>query len=336
MTQSNEAKLIIVAADDGFAMTDVVILQDGKVIKQIAIPSRARPGLHNVTAIAGGKQDDVVSAYETQGASFTVGDFSDSESARFDEYPFSDMNRVIVHHALRVAGLGGQKVKLATGLPLSKFYNGGLPNEQVIGRKNASIRIPVRPADDSETADIVHHETFPEGLAAWVDYAVNEDGTLRPGVDVETACIIDIGGRTTDIAVVLPGRRIDHARSGSADIGVLDVIQAIGVALEKTYSAPFPLGAIDAALRTKKIKVWGKDVDISDVFDAAVKTVLDRILREINRRLGAAFDVEKMIIVGGGAHVFGKAVTSHPNVYIPQDPEFANARGFAKYMELAS
>lgn len=332
--QDTAGEEIIVAVDDGFAATDVVIMNGGQVVHQLAIPSRARPGLHNISAI-GGAQDAIAPAYETEGSTFTVGDLSDSESARFEDYPFSGMNRVIVHHALRLAGLGGKRVRLATGLPLATFYQNGVPNTAVIQRKDASIRQAVMAADKSPVAEIVHHETYPEGLSAWVDYAVKEDGNLRTGIEDETCCVIDIGGKTTDIAVVLPGQRIDHSRSGSADIGVLDVIAAMSADLQNEHKVAFSLAAIDNALRTKTIKIWGQQKDAGPVIERAVKSVLDRLLREINRKLGAGVDIDKILLVGGGANVFGKAVSNHPNIEIPDNPEFANARGFAKYLEMA-
>lgn len=337
-TQTAEAEIISVGGDDGFAATKLVIYKDGKLVSALAIPSRARSGIHGATMIdhpgSSGAEQIIVPGYETEGAHYTVGDFHDAESARFDDYPFSGMNRVIVAHALRMAGLGGKKIRLATGLPLATFFKGDKPNADIIGRKDESIRKAVKPMDGSSPAEIVEHRVFPEGLAAWIDYAVDDAGNLRDGIENETVAVIDIGGRTTDTAVVMPQRRIDHARSGSANIGVLDVIEAVGMSLLKEFNVEIPAYAIEKALTSRSIRMWGKDVEIGEHIDRASDEVLTRIMREINRRLGSAVDIDKVILVGGGAHVFKKALTRYPNIAIAKDPEFANARGFAKYMGL--
>lgn len=322
---------IYVGVDDGFAATDIVVLED-KRVKKLAIPSRARAGVLGTTVI-GEQTEGVVPCYKTEGVEFTVGDMADAESARFNDYPFSPMNRAIVHHALRMAGLGGREVIIATGLPLSTYYKGDKPNAEVIERKNASIMTEVVAMDGSPVAKIVSHRVCPEGLAAWVDYAVDDDGKIRVDPS-ETVGVVDIGGRTTDCAVVLPGRRIDHVRCGSADVGVLNVVEQVRVALQKKFNVDIGGANVEKALRTRTVKMWGKQVDIGEEIDAAVAQTTDTVLREVNRRLGDGVDLDRILLVGGGAHVFKNVADRYPNVHIPDEPEFANARGFAKYLTL--
>lgn len=326
--------IIDVAVDDGHAGIKLAVLENGRISKFLRINSRARAGIHGTTMIdhPSSASNVVVPSYSTAGAQYTVGDFADAEGARFDDYPVSGLNRVLVHHALRLAGLGGRKIRLATGLPLSRFFKGEKPNDQLIAAKDEAIRIGVTPADGSATAEIVEHRVFPEGLGAWINYAVGDDGELREGLDEETVAIVDIGGRTTDTAVILPGRRIDHARSGSADIGVLNVIEAMSIALLKDKGVEIPAHSIETALVTRTIRMWGNNEDVGHLVDAAAEEVLTRIMREINRRLGTGVDIDKILLVGGGAHVFKTALTRYPNITVAEMPEFANAFGFAKYL----
>lgn len=325
---------IVVGVDDGFAMTKVVVMQGGKIIKRLMLPSRARSGIQGTTIIGGPDDESGIEArYETDGVTFTVANLPDSESARFDEYPFSGMNRAIITHALRVARLGGKKVRIATGLPLSTYYKGDEPDQAVIDRKISSVAIPVRPMDDSPVANVESHQVFPEGLAAWIDFFVDHNGKITGNLE-ESIGIIDIGGRTTDIAVVLPGRQIDHARCGSADLGVLNVIEEVAIALKKEHKVTLGADKIEPALRTGTVKLWGKDVDIKPLIDQAVTGVLSAVMREVNRRLGSAVDLDRILLVGGGAYVFAKVAQQYPNITIPEEPEYANARGFAKYLTI--
>jgi plasmid segregation protein ParM len=323
---------IFVGVDDGFACTDIVVMEGGKVTKTLAIASRARSGVHG-TSVIGGDVGGIVPCYETEGVQFTVGELADAESARFNEYPFSAMNRAIVNHALRLAGLGGREVHIATGLPLSTFYKGDKPNSEVIERKRKSITTPVKAMDDGPMPIIVGHQVFPEGLAAWVDYAVGDDGNMRADAD-ETVGVIDIGGRTTDVAVVLPGRRIDHARCGSADIGALNVVEAVRLSLQQSTGFDVGGAVIEKALRTRQLKMFGKVRDIGAEIDVAIAQSTDAVLREVNRRLGDGVDIDRILLVGGGAHLFKEVANRYPNVTIPESPEFANARGFAKYLSI--
>lgn len=322
----------VVGVDDGYAMTKLVVMRGRRLVSTIAIPSRARSGVHTTSSI-GGADDELVPCYETECVKFTVADLPDAESARFEDYPFSGMNRAIVHHALRKAGLGGKAVRIATGLPLSAFYKGSEPNVDVIKRKNASITTKVSCIDGSPMATIASHSVFPEGLAAWVDYAIGDDGKLRIPADI-TVGVIDIGGRTTDVAVVLPGRRIDHARCGSADIGALNVVEQVRLALLQRFQVEIPGSTIEAGCRTGSIRMWGKPHDIRKEVEAAVGQTMDGVWREANRRLGRAVDIDQILLVGGGVHLFREMAKRYPNIQVVDQPEFANARGFAKYLSL--
>lgn len=330
------AEVLDVACDDGHGGIKIAIYKSGELIKQLRINSRARAGIHGTTVVghpsSAGDVAAVVPAYTTAGAQFTVGDFHDSEDARFQNYPFSDLNRVLIAHALRLAGLGGMKIRLTTGLPMARYFNGDKVDEAVVSRKDESIRIPVAAADGSEMAQIIEHRVLPEGLGAWIDFAVDAKGQMRDEVANSMTAVIDIGSGTTDTAVILPGMRIDHARSGSANIGVLDVIEAVKLRLSQEMKVDVPAFTVEKALVDRSIRLWGKSHDIGKIIDECAEDVLSRLMREINRRLGSAVDIDQIILVGGGAYVFSKAIDKHyPNITIAPEPEFANARGFAKY-----
>jgi plasmid segregation protein ParM len=192
---------------------------------------------------------------------------------------------------------------------------------------------PVSCIDGSPMATLGSHNVFPEGLAAWVDYAIGDDGKLRIQSDISVG-VIDIGGRTTDVAVVLPGRRIDHARCGSADIGALNVVEHVRLALLKRFEVEIPGATIEAAFRTGSIRMWGKPHDIRKEIEAAVSQTMDGVWREANRRLGNAVDIDEILLVGGGVHLFRSMAKRYPNVKVVDQPEYANARGFAKYLSL--
>lgn len=319
--------IVFAGVDDGYAMTDIAV-QGGALIK---IASSARAGVDGITAFAGGASS-LDSGYESEGQRFTVTDQIDGEGTRFDEYPFSALNRVIVHHALRVAGLAGKSVKIATGLPVAHYFSGNLPNLPVIERKTQNLLLPVRTLSGEPCANIVEHFVFAEGVAAWVDYCVSDAG--KPVVNLgRPAAVVDIGGRTTDTVTVLPGWKVDHARSGTGMVGVLDLYEMISSRVQAKFNIPsVPTQAIEESLRTNKIALWGKMHDIPDIVAAARLEVGGRILREVQRRIGRGHDMEKVLFVGGGAIIFPELKDKFPNADCPPNPEFANARGLLKFM----
>ena len=317
-----------VGVDDGYAMTKVA-LPDGGLFK---IPSRARAGASGVSAISEVRHEsDLDCGYETEGARYSVADYLEGEGTRFNEYPLSALNRVVIHHALRVAGLSGRSVEIATGLPVAHYFQDAKPDVELIHRKIASLQKPVTTVIGVKCAEIAANYVHAEGVAAWMDYALDDKGNIAEVNMGAPAAVVDIGGRTTDCVLVLPGFKVDHARSGTGDIGVLKLYDAVGQRIRARYNVGnIPVYVLERATIAKKIKLWGKDYDIAEIVEVSMREVGDQILREVQRRIGAGHDLEKVLFVGGGAVVFDNLQQSFPNAAVPAAPEFANARGLMK------
>jgi plasmid segregation protein ParM len=325
-TTEKTANYLLAGVDDGYAETKVVTRSE-----KVSIASLARAGLFGLSSM--GSDDKVGGSYETNGRKFTVSDKIDGEGTRFDDYPFSDMNRVIVHHALRLAGLGGKKVKIATGLQVSAYFKGDDRNEEHIQLKQESMMKEVKALDGTPVAEIVEHIVLSEAVASWFDYAFDDKGTQ---LEMEGPCgVIDIGGKTTDCVTVLEGHQIDHARSGTGEVGVLDVYEILGSRLRAQFGDGLISRKVyDQAVRTGTIKRFGKPQDVKALVNAAVDDVAERILTEAKRHFGNGAHLDVVLFVGGGAAFMTKLTSHFPNAKVLPDPEFANARGMYKFLKL--
>ena len=307
-----------------------IALPDGRVFK---IPSRARVGKAGIVSISGTEGVNV-GMYETGGLEYTVGDHVEGEGTRFEDYPFSPLNRVVVHHLLRLMGLSGKQVKIGTGLPVATYFSGPswAPAHQIIERKNASLLTEVRATSGDPCASISSSHVFAEGVAAWIDHSVDVAGNVVVS-PTEPAAVVDIGGRTTDIVTILPGWRVDSKRSGTANIGVLDLMEAIRNEVNRKFETEVAWNRFDHSLVTNRVKLWNQEQDIKEIVAASKQQVLGQIAREIQRQIGKGVDFETILFVGGGAKVFEDVQKNYRNAVMATDPDFANARGILKYMQ---
>lgn len=127
MTLKNVSNVHLVGIDDGRAE---VKLYAGPG-KQFKIRTSVLAGVHssNIGNISGGSESGT---YETDGVSYTAGHDVDGEDTRFQDFDGSPINRVAIHHALIKAGFEGEKVKIATGLPVSSNYLAGQINKSAV------------------------------------------------------------------------------------------------------------------------------------------------------------------------------------------------------------
>lgn len=308
------------------------------------IKSQAFLGLHQIMSM----NKESAAAYTTDGEDFTVaGDSALGKplDTRFLQYPTSNLNRILVNHALISAGLGDKNVFLVTGLPVDQYYKLGQPNISLIGDKKDSLMKPVTNFNKKfSTANILGNEVFSEGLAAFFDAMFNGDGTVNDEIQQlinrRPITVVDLGGKTLDIATIHEGASGVYAdRSGTDPVGVISMkIKAIEMIKSHfTLNNDPPMNYVDEAFISKEYEFFGKSVNISDIIDKSCRSYIEEIKNVFHKRCGDGSDLGAVIFVGGGTALLklalGEEIFSEifsGRIIIPNDPEFANARGMWK------
>lgn len=331
---SDTQKPCLVAVDDGYAQIKAYgQAPDGSIITHVN-RSSVRSGRYGMGSVGG---DGMVGLYETEVGAFTVSDDTESENTQFDGFHTSPMNRVLVMHGLVSAKDGvfeNHRIKLVTGLPVADFFRvDGFKDDAKIETKKANLLKPVKLLSGGASPIIDEVIVGCQAIAAWYDYALDDNLEIRNDIDGEVA-IIDIGGRTTDIATVVSGRAVDHRRSATANIGVLDVYRDVSKEISHKFNLrdELTIKVIDKAVRTGQIKLWKDVVDVSDIVAKVIAEYQDKIAREVERRINKGATMNAVVFVGGGSALFSKISEEFPNGEIIDDPEFSNARGLFKFV----
>lgn len=334
-SQMKKNEMRFAGVDDGFFSIKVF---DGE--KSVSIPSRAAKG---ITLVDSSDGDSGFIFTTDTGETYTV---DQNVPGALDtrtlttEYALSDVNRVLVHAALVKAGLGEEKCNIVTGLPVSHYY---LPttekNEKLISLKKDSIarKVSCGIGGSAPVAEIMRNEVCSEAIAAYVDQLFDNEGNRTEqasGLQEGVTCVIDIGGQTTDCAVLMPGMKINMQRSGSSEVGVLYLHDELKIALASEFNiniTSITKRQVESALSTGKISIYREVHDVAGLVQKHKVALFDRIQTAINEHVGGDADIENLIFVGGGSIVFEKEIhAAYKGALIPNEPEFANARGMYK------
>lgn len=328
----NEQVPMYAGVDDGHYSIKV-FTESGKMV---CIPSRAAMGRHLISWQGG--DDENAGFYNTdEGMSYTVNEYLQKyEDTRFKDYPKSTLNRVLVHHALNKAGLGGKQVVIATGLPVSYYYFAdGQKNETLITAKVDSLGKQVT-SGTVPMSSIIRNFVATEAIAAYFDQLMDIEG--NPTAEYEmfknsTVGVIDIGGKTTDCAIIYPGgSHVDASRSGSSDTGVLQLNDAVEARLRAKYDLDnVPPKMIEMAITSNEVKVAGEIHNVEDIVLYEKERLAEQIMIGVRTKIGSGKDLDIVLFVGGGAIVMRDQLSKHyPHSRFPEQPEFANARGMYK------
>ena len=329
----------LVGLDSGCAGTKLVHSLNSDTIQETVIPSLAKRGAASVSL--DGKSGIT---YQCDGEQWSIspGAFG-CEDTRFDSYPFSTLNAVLSIHALIEQGFSGERVKVASGLPLNQYYSvndEGRPNKAMIERKHRQYDLTVkrRTPRGFEAVNITLESVrvCPESVAAWADYCLDDDGglvfeTMRP------VGLIDIGGRTTDIAVISGGQafQIEPEYTGTLAVGYLDIFQKVNAYINQQgfYDGVLETAVLDQAVRTGTIELFNEPVDISEGVRDAKAVVVREIQREVERRFAKVKGMAGQCYFGGGAEDLRETLTGD-RIIIPKRAQFSNARGYRKIARL--
>jgi actin-like ATPase involved in cell morphogenesis len=161
------------------------------------------------------------------------------------------------------------------------------------------------------------------------------------------AVVVDIGAGATNILTIYEGRMMRTA-SGSVQESINTLAQRIASNLnQQTGKILRPFELIKAIeVGRKNVMIAGEQYNISETIDYYVGTISDIIVDELKGLLNTLPPdawIEKVILTGGGAEVFGvnmKTILTEHNivktpeeVIVPDDPVLANAFGFQKIAE---
>lgn len=169
----------------------------------------------------------------------------------------------------------------------------------------------------------------PQG--ALVSFAAQHN--LLKEIKKQETLIIDCGSRTFDW-LTARGLRLVCGRSDSVPIGTHNVLESICRVISHAVNEPYDnREAVDLALRRiKPLTVYGKAMPIEQ-FRPMIEAHATEAARAMLHSLGPTSDIEHVVLVGGGAFLFKRAVKKalhQHRVHELDEPQFVNVRGFQR------
>ncbi|MCM1964135.1 ParM/StbA family protein (plasmid) [Acinetobacter pittii] len=339
------SKSLVVGVDDGH---DGIKIYNGELAIQFRMPSRVAIG----ATIMGDPDDVNRKIISVNGNKYTVDEFcSEHIDTRTEDYPVSEANIALVYQALDKAfGKDYRDFKIATGLPLNRFYGGqdGTKNVDLIKNKTNNLMINLRDksvfnlyeaSNNLDPISISKHIVLSEAQCAYFDALMTDKGKKTDLYDdlFEGGCaVIDIGGRTTDIAVINPqGGTMQTSRCGTLDVGIITLKSILNqnIKAKLKMSSDISDWRLNKALDSGTLSIGKESHDVSDLISQAKDKVIEQIINKVKVHVRDGKDLGAVLLVGGGSITLGEQLINkleYNNIQIVKDPEFANARGMYK------
>jgi plasmid segregation protein ParM len=313
--------------------------------KQFMFPSKVVNGFYPFVSVT--EDNNISSLYSIadNGNKYTViSQDVISSTMRFldtrtDDFPYSDINLVLINHALLLSGIE-EDVTICTGLPFQQYYVNNKKNIELIQKKKNNLLRSLNIENNVNMPKITAHKIVAEGVAGYFDLKYNIDGSLNEEIEEikqdGLICIVDIGGRTTDI-VTIHNDAVDFNRSITLDIGGLYLQDKITeqVKAKFGYNA-LPSKTIDILTKTGEFK----NIDAKDIVLSSKKEMANEISNAVKSKIGNNADIGLIAFIGGGSLLLkDQLILLYKEESIiakfVKDPIYSNARGMfkmAKYL----
>ena len=214
------------------------------------------------------------------------------------------------------------RISLVLGLPASYYAE---QREVLRKRANGLLQTLIKPHQDLQ----IYIESQSRAPLLCVVFDSYGAETGRGGED-ESWGVVEIGQFTTDFTLHDRGQEVDSAASSARGVNmVYDRIAA--TFKQKGLESDFE--TVQNAIMTRKIKDYGKELDVSDLVNPAINEFSSYILDEVATRFGSkARRMDGIIVAGGGAYIVGQEIKAkYPNAIQPPNARFAVAEGYSRF-----
>jgi plasmid segregation protein ParM len=278
---------------------------------------------------------------EVDGKTFFVGDLAERQSnVRFftlDQGQFisSYAKTLAMNAAARLVG-NHIPVNLVTGLPIGHYRQ---QKDEIIRLLQGEHRVILTDAAGKRQEKIVNINkvrAIPQPFGSMFNLMLNDLGEVGDKRLVkEKIGIIDVGFRTCDYTVS-DKMRYSERGSRTTDSGIARAFTVIATKLRERSGINVELYRLFEAVERGSIKIRGKDYDLKGMTEQVFGQLAAAIGNEVDRLWADDWDMDTMVITGGGGAVLAKYLQPllKGNV-LPIDPvkdaRLYNVQGYWKF-----
>ena len=220
------------------------------------------------------------------------------------------------------AGLSTKEefIRVVLGLPINQYRSNKNKMLEII-EENKILNFKLNGLD--RCICIEEASIFPEGVATYYSLDIEKRKAL---VD-QDLIILDIGGRTTDIALLKAGKKRSVAKSTSLDVGMINIYNDMINEINSLYTLGLNIEDAEGILKNG-LEVDGEKQDTSFIKNI-VKNNIEKVFKELN--ISYPVRTSTLIVTGGGGKSFFKSLKKrYPTAQLVEDNLFSNAIGYKR------
>lgn len=212
-------------------------------------------------------------------------------------------------------------VRIVTGLPINQCKSKAKDILKQIIDSNRVLKFKLNNSD----RQIIIEDSYiaPEGIASY--YAL--DIAERAKIKNKDIIILDIGGRTTDIALIKAGSKRKVDRNTSLEFGMFNIYDDLINEINSKYTLGLNIEDGENIIKNG-LEVDGEKQDISYIKDI-LRNNVNKLYKELN--INYPVRTSPIIVTGGGGEAFFRSIKrKYPAATLVENYMFSNAIGYKR------
>lgn len=211
-------------------------------------------------------------------------------------------------------------VRTVVGLPLNQYKSN---KEELLNIIENNKILEFKLNGEDRTIYITEVEVFPEGIATY--YSLNME--KRNKLKERDIIILDIGGRTTDIALLKSGIKRSVIKLTSLECGMINVYHDIISNINAEYTLGLEIEDAEKIIKNG-LEIDGEKQDLTFV-KQIIKNNIDKVFKELN--INYPTRTSPILVTGGGGEAFFKSIKKRfPTAELVENNILSNALGYKK------
>lgn len=291
--------------------------------------------------LANGVADEDYLQVEIDGKSYFVGELAERQSnVRFftlDQAQFiGKFAKALALTATARLVKGFVPVSLVTGLPIGSYQQHKDELAKLLLGEHKVTLVDASGKREEKSINISKVRVIPQPFGSLFNHMLNDQGDLADKRLVrEKIGIIDVGFRTADYTIS-DKMRYSERGSRTTDSGIARGFNVIATKLRESSGVNVELYRLYEAIDRGSIKIRGKIYDLKGMTDQVFGQLATAVANEVDRLWVDDWDMDAIIITGGGGAVLakhlqpllnGEVLSIDPKI----DMRLYNVQGYCKF-----
>lgn len=217
-----------------------------------------------------------------------------------------------------------QAVSVVAGLPISQYKSKSKEKLEQMIQNNRMLNFKLNGIE--RHIIIENFAVTAEGIATYYSLPREQRKELKD----KDIILLDIGGRTSDIALIKAGKKRTIGESTSLEIGMINIYKDITNEVNSRYTLGLDIEDAEYILK------HGLEVDGIKQETGFIKEILLNNIKKVFKELNVSYPVRTspILVTGGGGEAFFKAINRrYPTAKMVDNHMFSNAMGYKKVGE---